>query len=273
MKKLILSTIIAATMFSGLASAEYVMHIPLEKSMGGTLPDGTIKFVAAPVEPETPSLGADCTISNDDFIPFGGQLLGVWAEPGMDCVVSVEVPKSVFDGACNADSYPATVALWDMMRSKGVDGLSSMSYSGECDGSQTPVVEQPIEEEPVAEQPTNPTYDMALSIYVRDSGNNSIFNGVSVDGMGNAESSYFNMSNDTFFLAKEYESYFWRDGQHLDYIPNVGGYIQFDGKAQDCIIASLNESAAGTTYQCDRDINFAADSNEVINVIFARRTN
>lgn len=262
MNKLLIAIASVTAIFTSAANAEYTMNIPLEKSQGGFLADGSVQFVKAEV-PVVDGINPDiCKITNDDFIPFGGQLLNVSKEQGFECVVSIAVPKAVFDGACNTDANTVNTALWDMMRSKGVDGVMSISYLGECEAL------PPVEEEEEAE---NPTFDMALTIYISSS-DGVVFNGVSVDGMSNAESSHFNMSNDTFFLAKEYESYFWRDGQHLDFIPNVGGLIQFDGKAQDCQIASVSESASGTTYTCSNDINFST-SGETINAVFYRRTN
>jgi len=265
MNKLLIAIASVTAIFTSAANAEYTMNIPLEKSQGGFLADGSVQFVKAEV-PVVDGINPDiCKITNDDFIPFGGQLLNVSKEQGFECVVSIAVPKAVFDGACNTDANTVNTALWDMMRSKGVDGVMSISYLGECEAL------PPVEEEEAEEEAENPTFDMALSIYINSS-DSVVFNGVSVDGMSNAESSHFNMSNDTFFLAKEYESYFWRDGQHLDFIPNVGGLIQFDGKAQDCQIASVSESASGTTYTCSNDINFST-SGETINAVFYRRTN
>jgi len=85
MNKLILSTIIAATMFSGLANADYVMHIPLEASMGGALPDGSIKFVAAPVEesgtPESPTSPEE---SPFNFAAYSGVGVFDWTQAGGD---------------------------------------------------------------------------------------------------------------------------------------------------------------------------------------------
>jgi hypothetical protein len=266
MSKLIIKMISVAIIasISTVASAEYVMSIPLEKSKGGFLPDGSVQFVKAEI-PVVDGINPEiCKITNDDFISFGGQLLNVSKEQGFECVVSIAVPKAVFDGACNTDANTVNTALWDMMRSKGVDGVMSISYLGECEAL------PPVEEE-AEEEAENPTFDMALTIYISSS-DGVVFNGVSVDSLTNAESSHFNMNNDTFFLAKEFASYFWRDGQHLDFIPNVGGLIQFDGKAQDCQIASVSESALGTTYTCSNDINFST-SGETINAIFYRRTN
>jgi len=255
MNKLLIAIASVTAIFTSAANAEYTMNIPLEKSQGGFLADGSVQFVKAEV-PVVDGINPDiCKITNDDFIPFGGQLLNVSKEQGFECVVSIAVPKAVFDGACNTDANTVNTALWDMMRSKGVDGVMSISYLGECS----------------AQEPVNPTYDTTMSIYI-SSADGVNFNGVSAQGFGNAETSYFNMNNDTFFLAKEYEGYFWRDGQYLDYIPNVGGLIQFDGKAQDCQIASVSESASGTTYTCSNDINFST-SGETINAVFYRRTN
>jgi len=206
MNKLLIAIVSVTAIFTSAANAEYTMNIPLEKSQGGFLADGSVQFVKAEV-PVVDGINPDiCKITNDDFIPFGGQLLNVSKEQGFECVVSIAVPKAVFDGACNPDVNTVNTALWDMMRSRGVDGVSSISYLGECSA------QEPAEEEN-EEEDVNPTFDMALSIYINSS-DSVVFNGVSVDGMSNAESSHFNMSNDTFFLAKEYESYFWRDGQH-----------------------------------------------------------
>lgn len=174
MKKIML-TIIAMTI-SSLAFAEYSMKVPMEVAQGGTLDNGSIKFVTA-------------------------------SENG------VENP-----------SNPA------------------------------------------------PTYDMAVTIFVQNIGDNVTFSGVSQPGFSNAESSYFNMTTNQLFIGNTYENYFWGNPEYASYAPNVGGLIQFDGKGVDCKIASVSNSGSGTLYTCENDVEFSAGS-ELINVVLYRKTN
>jgi hypothetical protein len=124
-------------------------------------------------------------------------------------------------------------------------------------------------------EPTEPEpghYEISLSIYIQNSGNNILYNGVSQPGASNAESSYLDLSSNTFYLSKDYENYFWRDGEYLEYIPNVGAYIDFNGTGSFCIISNISETSSGTTYSCSNTVQ-SIMSNEIIHVILTKRTN
>ena len=125
-------SILAITLFASFsASAEYVMRINLDKQAisfkqyydnVGADPDGDNNTATDP----------SCLIKNGDFAPFSGQLLKVSKQDGFSCVVDFIVPKSVFDPECNSNYNEINTELWDMMRSKGVDGVSSFGYYGDC---------------------------------------------------------------------------------------------------------------------------------------------
>lgn len=125
-------SILTIALFSSFsASAEYVMRINLDKQ--------AISFKqyydnvgANPESDNNTATDPSCLIKNGDFALFSGQLLKVSKQDGFSCVVDFIVPKSVFDSECNSNHSEVNTALWDMMRSKGVDGVSSFGYYGEC---------------------------------------------------------------------------------------------------------------------------------------------
>lgn len=129
MKRLIILAIAMGLSVS--ANAEYVMKINLDKQ-AVSFKQYYDNVGVDPNGDNNSSTDPSCTIKNGDFAPFSGQLLKVSKEEGFKCVVDFIVPKSVFDSECNTNSYEATVELWDMMRAKGVDGVSSFGYYGEC---------------------------------------------------------------------------------------------------------------------------------------------
>lgn len=129
MKNLLI--LIIALCVSVSANAEYIMKVNLEKE--------AISFKqyydnvgVDPNDNNNSATDPSCIIQNGDFVQFNGQLLKISTEEVLKCVVDIIVPKAVFDPACNSDASKANTALWDMMRSKGVDGVSSIGYYGEC---------------------------------------------------------------------------------------------------------------------------------------------
>ncbi|HHX1497507.1 TPA: hypothetical protein ACU6IV_003537 [Pseudomonas aeruginosa] len=121
-------------------------------------------------------------------------------------------------------------------------------------------------------EPEPASYEVSLTIYIQNSGNNTLYNGVSQPGFSNAESSYLDLSSNTFYLSKDYENYFWRDGEYTESAPNVGGYIDFNGTGGFCQISNVSETSSGTTYSCSNTINISPN-NSLINTLLLKRTN
>ncbi len=265
MNKLLL-TILAMTI-STLSFADYTIKVPLEVAQGGTLPNSSINFSGSNQPSIEEQFLIDCPITSEDITGHGAALLNKWSEPenGFKCAVSIAVEKNLYDGACNPNAQAQSDSLYAAMRARGMDGVSSIRYDGECSGNEPEAPEAP--EAPAA------SYEVSMSIYVQNSGDNIIFNGVSQPSYSNAESSNFNSSTNQFFLSNTYEGYFWNNNASLEqYAPNVGGLIQFDGKGVDCLISQINTSASGSLYTCSNDVEFTAGS-ELINVVFYKRTN
>ncbi|WP_449102038.1 hypothetical protein [Pseudomonas extremaustralis] len=129
MKKIIISMI--AIFISASANAEYVMKIGLDKEAinfkqyyenVGVSPDDNNNTTKDPA----------CTISQADLAPFGGQLIKVSDEESLKCVVDYIVPKATFSPDCTSEYLPISMALANVMISKGVKGYSSIGYYGEC---------------------------------------------------------------------------------------------------------------------------------------------
>lgn len=129
MKNIIILTI--AILSPIIANAEYVMKINLDKE-AVSFKQYYDNVGVDPNDDNNSSTDPSCQIKNGDFAPFSGQLLKVSKEENFKCVVDFIVPKSVFDSECNSNFQEANTELWDMMRSKGVDGVSSFGYYGEC---------------------------------------------------------------------------------------------------------------------------------------------
>lgn len=130
MKKQTIATLAISILFSVNAFAEYIMKVPVESN--------SINFISNSNEGENsqPVAGLDssCVISSTDLAPLSATLLDKWSEPenGFKCVVSIAVDKNLYDGACPGFTNERNIQLWDVMRSKGVDGVSSIRYDGEC---------------------------------------------------------------------------------------------------------------------------------------------
>ncbi|HEQ2037037.1 TPA: hypothetical protein VEP96_004780 [Pseudomonas aeruginosa] len=129
------------------------------------------------------------------------------------------------------------------------------------------------EPEPIEQTEPEPgNYEVSMTISIQNSGNNTLYNGVSQPGFSNAESSYLDLSSNTFYLSKDYENYFWRDGEYTEFAPNVGGYIDFNGTGGFCQISNVSETSSGTTYSCSNRINISPN-NSLINTLLLKRTN
>ncbi len=126
--------------------------------------------------------------------------------------------------------------------------------------------------EPELTEPEPGSYEIALSMYVQNSGDNVSFNGVSQPGYSNAESSSFNMNTQQFFISIDYEGYFWNNPAFEQYAPNVGGLIQFDGTSSFCQISTVATTGSGTTYSCKNTVAPISD-NGILLITFYKRTN
>lgn len=133
MKKQTITILALSILFSVNAFAEYTIKIPVEAN--------SVKFVSVSNENEgeqeaqqPTGLDASCVITNDDLVPFSASLVDKWSEPenGFKCAVSIAVDKNLYDGACPGFTNEQNTALWDKMRERGVDGVSSIQYIGEC---------------------------------------------------------------------------------------------------------------------------------------------
>lgn len=125
-------SLITIALFSSItANAAYIIKIPIDKSAVG-FKQAYENIGVNPNDDNTSTDNPACLIKNSDFSLFGGVLLRITEDGEMKCVVDISIPKNVFDGDCNENAYPESVKLWDMMRSKGVDAVNSMFYSGEC---------------------------------------------------------------------------------------------------------------------------------------------
>lgn len=113
------------------ANAEYIVKMALPKQ------DITFKQYydnvgIDPSDDNTSTNNPQCLIKNGDFASYSGQLLRVTQEETLKCVVDIIVPKSLFDSECNSNAPEINKEIWDMMRSKGVDGVASIGFYGEC---------------------------------------------------------------------------------------------------------------------------------------------
>ena len=126
-----LSLLTIALFASMSVQAAYVIKIPMDKE-AVSFKQYYDNVGVDPNENNNSATDPSCEIKNGDFALFSGQLLKVSKQDGFSCVVDFIVPKSVFDSECNSNHSEVNTALWDMMRSKGVDGVSSFGYYGEC---------------------------------------------------------------------------------------------------------------------------------------------
>ena len=126
-----LSLLTIALFASISVQAAYVIKIPMDKE-AVSFKQYYDNVGVDPNENNNSATDPSCEIKNGDLAPFSGQLLKVSKEENFKCVVDFIVPKSVFDPECNSNYLKANTDLWDMMRSKGVDGVSSFGYYGEC---------------------------------------------------------------------------------------------------------------------------------------------
>lgn len=133
MKKQTIATLAISILFSVNAFAEYTMKVPVESNSINFISNSNNSNEGENGQPVA-GLDSSCVISSTDLAPLSATLLDKWSEPenGFKCVVSIAVEKNLYDGACPGFTNERNVELWDVMRSKGVDGVSSIRYDGEC---------------------------------------------------------------------------------------------------------------------------------------------
>ena len=127
----LLSIAVLASLASMQANASFTIKIPMDK-IGINFDQAYQNIGVNPNDDNTSTDNPACLIKNDDFALFGGALLKISQEEVLKCVVDIAVPKIIYDPACNENAVSETIRLWDMMRAKGVDGVSSTFFSGEC---------------------------------------------------------------------------------------------------------------------------------------------
>ncbi|EPJ5174618.1 hypothetical protein N1Z87_006809 [Pseudomonas aeruginosa] len=133
MKKQTIATLAISILFSVNAFAEYTMKVPVESNSINFISNSNNSNEGESGQPVA-GLDSSCVISSTDLAPLGAALLDKWSEPenGFKCVVSIAVDKNLYDGACPGFTNERNIQLWDVMRSRGVDGVSSIRYDGEC---------------------------------------------------------------------------------------------------------------------------------------------
>lgn len=133
MKKQTIATLAISILFSVNAFAEYTMKVQVESNSINFISNSNNSNEEGSGQPVA-GLDSSCVISSTDLAPLGASLVDKWSEPenGLKCVVSIAVEKNLYDGACPGFTNERNIQLWDVMRSKGVDGVSSIRYDGEC---------------------------------------------------------------------------------------------------------------------------------------------
>ncbi|HHX1497508.1 TPA: hypothetical protein ACU6IV_003538 [Pseudomonas aeruginosa] len=132
MKAKILTTLLLSTI-TLTANAEYVIKYKLEEN--------TISFKqyydnigADPDGNNNTSTTPSCKVSQADLDVFGGKLLRVSDEETLKCVIDYTVPAKTFSPDCVGLTQATNVGLifTNSMIAKGVQGISSWAYTGEC---------------------------------------------------------------------------------------------------------------------------------------------
>lgn len=130
MKKQVLATAILIIM-SGTAQAEYLIKVNLDKS-SFDFKQYYDNVGVSPGDDNTTPQHPDCKVTKADLTAFGGELIKVSQQDGFKCVVDYIVPKSTFSPDCTSEYLPINQSLTNVLISKGVDGISSIGYFGEC---------------------------------------------------------------------------------------------------------------------------------------------
>lgn len=130
MKTKILATAILLFMATT-ANAEYVIKVGLDKS-SFDFKQYYDNVGVNPGDDNTTPQHPDCKVTKGDLAAFGGELIKVSQQDGFKCVVDYIVPKATFSPDCTAEYLPISQSLTNVLISKGVDGISSIGYFGEC---------------------------------------------------------------------------------------------------------------------------------------------
>lgn len=131
MNKFKITTLSIALLFSAAASADYTIKIGLDKSAinlkqyydnVGVNPDDNNIITNDPA----------CVISQADLEPFGATILRVFDDENTTCAIDYAVPKATFSPDCTSEYLTIGNALTNVFIAKGVKGISSVAYVGEC---------------------------------------------------------------------------------------------------------------------------------------------
>ncbi|HBP1919031.1 hypothetical protein HWN49_27045 [Pseudomonas aeruginosa] len=115
------------------ANAQYVVKVAMDKN--------AIDFKqyydnvgANPGDNKNNSSDPACTVSQADLDVFGGELIRVFDDESMSCVVDYAVPAATFSPDCVGLEQATAQGLefTHAMIAKGVKGFSSFAYFGEC---------------------------------------------------------------------------------------------------------------------------------------------
>jgi hypothetical protein len=134
MKKIKTIIAIAAIFSMSAVHAEYVVKVNVDK--------GSINFKQyydnVGVNPDDNNLTSKdpaCTVTQADLDVFDGKLIRVFDEEGgLACVIDYAVPAATFSPDCVGMEQATTtgLAFTNAMIAKGVKGISSFAYFGEC---------------------------------------------------------------------------------------------------------------------------------------------
>jgi hypothetical protein len=132
MKTKILTTLLLSTI-AFTANAEYVVKYNLEKN-SVSFKQYYDNIGADPEANNNTSTTPSCKVSQADLDVFGGQLLRVSDEENLKCVIDYTVPANTFSPDCVGMEQATTqgLAFTKAMISKGVQGIASFAYTGEC---------------------------------------------------------------------------------------------------------------------------------------------
>ncbi|MCT5711285.1 hypothetical protein LZM22_11660 [Pseudomonas aeruginosa] len=133
MKKTKITIALLALFAFSSANAAYVVKVAMDKN--------AINFKqyydnvgVNPGENNNNSNDPACTVTQADLDVFGGQLIRVFDDETMNCVVDYAVPAATFSPDCVGLEQATAQGLefTHAMIEKGVKGFSSFAYFGEC---------------------------------------------------------------------------------------------------------------------------------------------
>lgn len=134
MKKLKTIIAIAAVFSMSVANADYVVKVNVDRS-SFNFKQYYDNVGANPDDNNMTSKDPACTVTQADLDVFNGKLIKVFDEDGgSSCVIDYVVPAATFSPDCVGNEQATTqgLAFTNAMIAKGVKGISSFGYYGEC---------------------------------------------------------------------------------------------------------------------------------------------